>query len=138
MSTYIFDIETGPRSRAELAECVPTFEAPSNWKDPEKIRAHVAEKEAEWFQSAALSALTGRVLAIGYLDAVTDEQGLLSAKVFNSGVKDSRFRFTSNDWQLTNSSVDRGNQSSVARGQTLFLRQSPVLICGNPFRSVLN
>ena len=39
MSTFIFDIETGPRSRAELAECVPTFEAPSNWKDPEKIRA---------------------------------------------------------------------------------------------------
>ena len=46
MSTYIFDIETGPRSRAELAECVPTFEAPANWKDPEKIRAYVAEKEA--------------------------------------------------------------------------------------------
>ena len=57
MSNYIFDIETGPRSRAELAECVPTFEAPSNWKDSEKIRAYVAEKEAEWFQSAALSAL---------------------------------------------------------------------------------
>ncbi len=75
MSAIVFDIETGPRSRAELAECVPAFEAPSNWKDPEKIRACVAEKEAEWFQSAALSALTGRVLAIGYLDAVTDELG---------------------------------------------------------------
>jgi hypothetical protein len=75
MSTLVFDIETGPRSRAELAECVPTFEAPSNWKDPEKIRAYVAEKEAEWFQSAALAALTGRVLAIGYLDAFTDELG---------------------------------------------------------------
>ncbi len=75
MSTYIFDIETGPRSRAELAECVPTFEAPANWKDPEKIAAYVAQKEAEWFQSAALSALTGRVLAIGYLDATNDELG---------------------------------------------------------------
>lgn len=75
MTAIVFDIETGPRSRAELAECVPTFEAPSNWKDPEKIRACVSEKEAEWFQSAALSALTGRVLAIGYLDAVTDELG---------------------------------------------------------------
>ena len=79
MSNYIFDIETGPRSRAELAECVPTFEAPSNWKDSEKIRAYVAEKEAEWFQSAALSALTGRVLAIGYLDAVTDELGYFAS-----------------------------------------------------------
>ena len=75
MSALVFDIETGPRSRAELADCVPTFEAPSNWKDPEKIRAHVAGKEAEWFQSAALSALTGRVLAIGTLDAATDELG---------------------------------------------------------------
>ena len=79
MSNYIFGIETGPRSRAELAECVPTFEAPSNWKDSEKIRAYVAEKEAEWFQSAALSALTGRVLAIGYLDAVTDELGYFAS-----------------------------------------------------------
>ena len=78
MSAIVFDIETGPRSRAELAECVPTFEAPSNWKDPEKIRAHVAEKEADWFQSAALSALTGRVLAIGYLDAATDELGFFA------------------------------------------------------------
>lgn len=75
MSTFVFDIETGPRSRAELAECVPTFEAPSNWKDPEKIALCIAQKEAEWFQSAALSALTGRVLAIGYLDANTDELG---------------------------------------------------------------
>lgn len=75
MSAIVFDIETGPRSRAELAQIVPTFEAPSNWKDPEKIRAYVAEKEAEWFQSAALSAVTGRVLAIGYLDAATDELG---------------------------------------------------------------
>jgi hypothetical protein len=57
MSTYIFDIETGPRSRAELAACVPHFEAPGNWKDPEKIRAYVTEKEAEWFQSGALDYL---------------------------------------------------------------------------------
>jgi hypothetical protein len=75
MSAIVFDIETGPRPRADLAECVPTFEAPSNWKDPEKIATHIALKEAEWFQSAALSALTGRVLAIGYLDATTDELG---------------------------------------------------------------
>lgn len=78
MSTFIFDIETGPRSRAELAECVPTFEAPSNWKDPEKIRAYVAEKEVEWFQSAALSALTGRVLAIGYANEDTGEIGFFA------------------------------------------------------------
>jgi hypothetical protein len=79
MSTYIFDIETGPRSRAELAECVPHFDAPANWKDPEKIRAYVAEKEAEWFQSGALSALTGRVLAIGYTNEATGEIGFFAS-----------------------------------------------------------
>jgi len=79
MNAFVFDIETGPRSRAELAECVPTFEAPSNWKDPEKIRAHVAEKEAEWFQSAALSALTGRVLAIGALDVASDSYAIFAS-----------------------------------------------------------
>jgi len=78
MSAIVFDIETGPRSRAELSEIAPTFEAPANWKDPEKIRACIAEKEADWFQSAALSAVTGRVLAIGYLDAATEELGFFA------------------------------------------------------------
>jgi hypothetical protein len=68
MTAIIFDIETGPSSRLEIAELMPTFEAPSNWKDPEKIRAYIATKQAEWFQQAALSATTGRVLAIGYIE----------------------------------------------------------------------
>ncbi|MGH8017741.1 MAG: hypothetical protein ACREIA_05525 [Opitutaceae bacterium] len=79
MSTLIFDIETGPLPRTDLAEIVPTFEAPSNWKDPEKIRACIAEKEAAWFQSAALSAVTGRVLAIGWLDPYADEHGFFAS-----------------------------------------------------------
>ena len=79
MSTIIFDIETGPLPRADLSEIVPTFEAPSNWKDADKIRAHVAEKEATWFQSAALSAVTGRVLAIGWLDPYADEHGFFAS-----------------------------------------------------------
>jgi len=79
VSALIFDIETGPRSRADLAELMPTFEAPANWKDAEKIRAHLAEKEAAWFQSAALSAVTGRVLAIGWLDPFADEHGFFAS-----------------------------------------------------------
>jgi len=78
VNPLIIDIETGPLSRPELAEFVPTFEAPSNWKDAEKIRAYVAEKEADWFQSAALSAVTGRVLAIGYLDTRNEEIGFFA------------------------------------------------------------
>jgi hypothetical protein len=79
VSAIVFDIETAPLPRADLAECVPTFEAPSNWKDPEKIRAHVAEKEASWHQSAALSAVTGRVLAIGWLDAYHGDLGFFAS-----------------------------------------------------------
>jgi hypothetical protein len=68
MNSIIFDIETGPLSRASIAEMMPAFEAPSNWKDPEKIRSYIETKEADWYQQAALSATTGRVLAIGYAE----------------------------------------------------------------------
>lgn len=69
MKTYIFDIETGPRPREQIADLCPAFEAPANYKDAEKIAAYVQAKQADWYQSAALSAVTGRVLAIGLLDA---------------------------------------------------------------------
>jgi Predicted 3'-5' exonuclease related to the exonuclease domain of PolB len=75
MKTYIFDIETGPRPRDEIAHLCPVFEAPASYKDPEKIAAAIFAKEAAWYADAALSAVTGRVLAIGYLDALTDELG---------------------------------------------------------------
>lgn len=79
MSAIVFDIETGPLPRADLAEIVPAFEAPSNWKDPAKINAYIAEKQAEWFQSAALSATTGRVLAIGHFDTSVDAIGFFAS-----------------------------------------------------------
>lgn len=59
----VFDIETGPSPDA--AEFAPEFEAPANYKDPVKIAAYKAEKLVEWVESAALSAVTGRLLAIG-------------------------------------------------------------------------
>lgn len=46
---------------------MPEFTAPSNWKDPEKIKANIEEQKNKWIEEAALSALTGRVLAIGML-----------------------------------------------------------------------
>ncbi len=61
----VFDIETGPLPDEELARVKPTFEAPSNYKDPEKIRAHIEQAEARWKEQAALDAVTGRVLCIG-------------------------------------------------------------------------
>lgn len=65
----IFDIETGPVPEPELARVKPTFTANRSYKDPAKIAADLAEKEAAWRENAALSAVTGRVLAIGMIDA---------------------------------------------------------------------
>lgn len=65
----IFDIETGPVPESELARVKPEFVANRSYKDPAKIAADLAEKEAAWRENAALSAVTGRVLAIGMMDA---------------------------------------------------------------------
>lgn len=65
--TIVFDIETTPLSEAELLPLMPTFEAPSNFKDPEKIKAALETKRKTWLEAAALDPVTGRVLAIGLL-----------------------------------------------------------------------
>lgn len=65
--TVVFDIETAPLPESELQGMMPEFSAPSNWKDPDKIKAHIEEQKKKWVEEAALSALTGRVLAIGVL-----------------------------------------------------------------------
>lgn len=70
----VFDIETGPLPDEELQRLIPAFDERSvkcgNIKDPEKIAAKIAEAKAEheatFVERAALSAITGRVLAIGY------------------------------------------------------------------------
>lgn len=67
-----FDIETGPAPEAELKAFEPEFEPPKNLKDPEKIAAAIAEKRAAWYADAALSPITGRVLAIGYQSEIDE------------------------------------------------------------------
>jgi Predicted 3'-5' exonuclease related to the exonuclease domain of PolB len=61
----ILDIETGPLPKMMLDLIKPEFTAGANLKDPEKIKAAIAEKEKDWYDRAALSPLTGQVLAIG-------------------------------------------------------------------------
>ena len=82
--TIYFDVESGPLDKTELAANMPVFEAPANWKDPEKIAAAIVAKEKAWLEDAALDALTGRVLAIGTMEAEkfecladNDEEALL-------------------------------------------------------------
>jgi len=78
MKSLILDIETGPGPLAKIEPLLPPIAAPSNWKDPAKIEAYLAEKRESLIADAALSAVTGRVLAVGLLrDAdpwfITDE-----------------------------------------------------------------
>jgi hypothetical protein len=69
LRTILFDIETGPLDRIELSAMMPTEWPLGNVKDPEKVKAAIAAKEKAWLEDAALDALTGRVLAIGTLEA---------------------------------------------------------------------
>ena len=66
-TTIVFDIETGPLPFDLIESLAPEFEAPSNYKDPEKIAAAIDAKRDAWLSKAALSPLTGQVLAIGML-----------------------------------------------------------------------
>src|SRR5665647_183445 len=85
LRTIIFDIETGPLPKTELASMMPTEWATGNTKDPEKLKTAIEAKEKAWLEDAALDPLTGRVLAIGTLEkgqfecmADDDEPALLS------------------------------------------------------------
>lgn len=64
----VFDIETGPLPMDQLIARMPEFEAPDNYKNQDKIDAYIQEKESKWIEKAACDALTGEVLAIGFLD----------------------------------------------------------------------
>ena len=70
----IFDIETGPLPTATLEKLLPPFDAAEvklgNLKDPDKIREKIQQAEknhlGDFINTAALSPITGQVLAIGF------------------------------------------------------------------------
>lgn len=65
--SFCIDIETGPLGDEHLAMLKPEMEANRTLKDPLKIQADLLAKEAAWIEKAALSPLTGQILAIGLL-----------------------------------------------------------------------
>ena len=77
---FIFDIETGGLSRAELKELEPEFEAGGNVKDPIKVKLAIEKKRAEWYNKAALSPITGEILAIGIFDSATDKTSIITGE----------------------------------------------------------
>lgn len=68
MNPLFLDAETGPCSEDKAQAFMPEFEAPANYKDPEKIKAHIEEQKRAWRESCALSAVTGNVLCVGVMD----------------------------------------------------------------------
>jgi DNA polymerase elongation subunit (family B) len=89
----VIDIETYQDIPDEVLESRRAqISAPSNYKDPEKIAKYIEEKTAEIVEKAALSPLTGRVVAVGMglrrhggdwefaclTDRINDEQLLLA------------------------------------------------------------
>lgn len=73
----ILDCETAALPEDQLALVKPDFQPAKNLRDPEKIKADVAEKEQAWRDRAALSPLTGQILAIGLMDSIDGKQAIL-------------------------------------------------------------
>lgn len=75
-----FDIETGPLPEDKLAALMPEFDESTvkvgNLKDPEKIKAKIEDARSNhkrsFYEKAALSAVTGQVVAIGVYNALVD------------------------------------------------------------------
>jgi len=91
VNSIVFDIETGPLPDIILDALMPEFEAGANLKDPDKIAADIAKKKVRFKEQAALSPLTGRVLAVGFLADFgaepviigDDDEKVLLEKVWN-------------------------------------------------------
>jgi len=95
-----FDIETGAAPDAEKFK--PEFEAPGNIKDPVKIAAAIQDKENEWRDRLALSAITGQVLFCGFHDdGSRPHYGRIRyADLFKSD-HDKAIEYAANDLELT-------------------------------------
>jgi hypothetical protein len=65
--TVFFDVESSPLPDSYLDTIKPEFEANKTLKDPVKIAADLASKEAAWRERAALDATTGKELVVGLL-----------------------------------------------------------------------
>lgn len=65
-SEVVIDIETVADLPPDLhRKMAAKLRAPSNWKDPEKIKKKIAQLEEEMVDKAALSPKTGRIVAVG-------------------------------------------------------------------------
>lgn len=75
MNIFI-DIETIPDQREGAASAASSrISAPSNYKDPDKIKAYVEEKGAEAWRKTSLDGTYGQLFCIGF--AINDEPAMV-------------------------------------------------------------
>ncbi len=70
MKKFGLDIETKPLPNDMVLKFEPSEYKLGNTKDPDKVRAAIAEKRAAFIDSATLDAKTCFICAIGYYDGV--------------------------------------------------------------------
>lgn len=63
----VFDLESAPLPRERLEQLIPEIKAHPACKSPESISKSIAERTADFYEKAALSALFGRIVVIGTL-----------------------------------------------------------------------
>ena len=74
----VIDVETMPNTGMELY--LPEAEAPSNYKDPDKIAAYKAEKRNKQVEGMALDVDLCRIVAIGFAGDLEIEPGIMLAR----------------------------------------------------------
>lgn len=70
----ILDVETVANDRAEAYFLSKHYEAPANYKDPEKIAQAIAEKRARDFERSGLLWWTARIICVSAYRPLTEEQ----------------------------------------------------------------
>lgn len=80
------DCESSALPLEQLPPIMPEFEPAANLRDPEKIKASIADKQTAWLDGAALKPTTGKVIAASmckddqkpiFVGSFTDEAGVL-------------------------------------------------------------
>lgn len=61
---FFWDIETESLPVKQIEKLMPEFEPAGNLKDPDKIKASIEAKKAEWLDKTALKAITGKIVAV--------------------------------------------------------------------------
>lgn len=67
IKALFIDLESGPLPADQIQHLMPEFKAPANYKSEEAIKANIDAQRSKWLADAALSPITGEILAVGLM-----------------------------------------------------------------------